>query len=62
MEATGQPRYYELGNELDRSEYQWSHEKYIERARGTIEAIGEVDQDARFVAFLREFDSALSWR
>jgi len=58
MEATGQPRYYELGNELDRSEYQWSHEKYIERARGSIEAIRKVDRDARFVAFLREFD----WR
>ena len=57
-EASGQPRYYELGNELDRSEYQWPHEKYIERARGTIEAIREVDRDARFVAFLREFD----WR
>ena len=58
VEAAGQPRYYELGNELDRSEYQWPHEKYIERARGTIEAIRRVDRDARFVAFLREFD----WR
>lgn len=58
MEATGQRRYYELGNELDRSEYEWSHEKYIERAKGTIEAVREVDEDARFVAFLREFD----WR
>jgi len=58
IEATGQPRYYELGNELDRSEYQWSHAKYIERARETIEAIRKVDRDARFVAFLREFD----WR
>jgi hypothetical protein len=57
-EATGLPRYYELGNELDRSEYQWPHEKYIERARGSIEAIRAVDRDARFVAFLREFD----WR
>jgi alpha-L-arabinofuranosidase len=55
-ESTGQPRYYELGNELDRSEYQWPNDKYIERARGTIEAIRAVDRDARFVAFLREFD------
>jgi alpha-L-arabinofuranosidase len=58
LESAGQARYYELGNELDRSEYQWSHEKYIARAKGNIDAIREVDRDARFVAFLREFD----WR
>lgn len=58
LAESGTPRYYQLGNELDRSHYQWSHKKYVERARGTIEAISEVDPDARFVAFLRDFD----WR
>ena len=48
-------RYYQLGNELDRNRYEWSHEKYISRSRATIEAIQSVDADARFIAFLREF-------
>ena len=51
-------RYYQLGNELDRSGYQWSHEKYIARSRATIDAILSVDPDAKFIAFLREFN----WR
>ncbi len=51
-------RYYQLGNELDRNRYQWSHEKYISRSLDTINAIHEVDPDARFIAFLREFN----WR
>jgi hypothetical protein len=50
------PRYYQLGNELDRAEYQWPTEKYIERARLTMEAVKAVDEQARFVAFLRDFD------
>lgn len=50
------PRYYQLGNELDRAEYQWPTEKYIERARLTMDAVKAVDPDARFVAFLRDFD------
>jgi alpha-L-arabinofuranosidase len=50
------PRYYQLGNELDRAEYQWPTEKYIERARLTMEAVKAVDPEARFVAFLRDFD------
>jgi len=50
------PRYYQLGNELDRSEYQWPHEKYVQRARGSIAAIREVDPEAKFVAFLRDFN------
>ena len=54
----GTIRYYQLGNELDRSKYQWSHAKYVERAKDTIEAIRDVDPEARFVAFLRDFD----WR
>jgi alpha-L-arabinofuranosidase len=50
------PRYYQLGNELDRADYQWPTEKYVARASATIEAMSAVDPDARFVAFLREFD------
>ncbi len=50
------PRYYQLGNELDRAGYQWSHEKYVARSAATIKAMREVDPEARFVAFLREFD------
>lgn len=49
-------RFYQLGNELDRAQFQWPHKKYIDRARSTIEAILKVDPDARIVAFLREFD------
>jgi alpha-L-arabinofuranosidase len=52
------PRYYELGNELDRATYQWSHDKYIRRSRANIDAIKAVDPEARFVAFVRDFD----WR
>lgn len=49
-------RYYHLGNELDRSVYEWPTEKYIQRSRDTIQAITKVDPDARFVAFLRDFN------
>lgn len=52
----GSPRYYQLGNELDRADYEWTHEKYIERAKSTMEAIRSVDPEARFVAFLRDYD------
>ena len=51
----GVPHFYQLGNELDRSKYEWSSEKYLERSRETIQNILEVDSDARFVAFLRDF-------
>lgn len=54
----GVPRYYQLGNELDRADFQWPPDKYIERAKGTMEAIRAVDPEAHFVAFLRDFN----WR
>lgn len=50
------PRYYHLGNELDRSEYQWPTEKYIQRARESMDAVLQADPGARFVPFLRDFD------
>jgi alpha-L-arabinofuranosidase len=58
LAESGMPRYYQLGNELDRAEIQWPHEKYIERAKGTMEAIRAIDPEAHFVAFLRDFN----WR
>ena len=52
----GSPHYYQLGNELDRSIYEWSTDKYIQRSLDTIHAINTVDPNARYVAFLRDFD------
>ncbi len=49
-------RFYQLGNELDRSEYEWPTHKYIARAKDTIAAVHQADPDARFVAFLRDFN------
>lgn len=49
------PRYYQLGNELDRSKYEWSPEHYAERAKAVADAIRSVDKDAEFIAFLRDF-------
>ena len=54
--AGGDRRYYHLGNELDRNRYRWPAAKYIERCRETIDAVREADPQARFVAFLRDFD------
>ena len=49
------PNYYQLGNELDRSKYEWSAEKYIARSIATIDAITKEEENAKFVAFLRDF-------
>lgn len=49
-------RFYHLGNELDRSDYEWPTDKYIQRAKDTVAAVRTVDPQARFVAFLRDFD------
>lgn len=47
---------YQLGNELERNRYEWTNEKYISRSRDTIDAILSVDPNAKFVAFMREFN------
>ena len=47
--------FFELGNELDRADYEWSHAKYIARSRANIDAIRAQDPNTRFVAFLRDF-------
>lgn len=49
-------RYYQLGNELDRNRYAWPVRKYVERCRDTMTAVRKEDPEARFVAFLRDFD------
>jgi hypothetical protein len=48
--------YYHLGNELDRSEFQWPTEKYVQRSLDSMKAVRAADPDARFVPFLRDFD------
>lgn len=53
--VAGGKRYYQLGNELDRSKYEWPHDKVAARAKATVDAVAKVDADAEFVAFLREF-------
>lgn len=50
-----QNRLYQLGNELDRAEYEWSPAKYVERSRAVIDAVHEADPSARVIAFLRDF-------
>lgn len=54
--TTGIPRYYHLGNELDRSEFQWPTDKYIQRSLASIAAVRKADPGAQFVPFLRDFD------
>jgi len=49
-------RYYQLGNELDRNHYQWSHDKYVSRSLASINRILAIDPNARFVPFMREFN------
>ena len=51
-------RVYQLGNELDRAKYEWPHSKYLERCRATMDAVRKVEPQARFIAFLRDFN----WR
>lgn len=50
------PRMYHLGNELDRNRYRWPPGKYVARCRDTMAAVRTADPQARFVAFLRDFD------
>lgn len=47
---------YQLGNELERNHYEWPASKYVSRSRDTINAMRTVDPNAKFVAFMREFD------
>ena len=56
LKPLGIPRLYQLGNELDRGSTEWPHDKYVSRALDTMKAMGEADPDARFIAFVREFN------
>lgn len=47
---------YQLGNELERNRYEWPNAKYVSRSRDSINAIRTVDPNAKFVAFMREYD------
>jgi len=60
FDPTRGPRWYHLGNELDRNRYQWPVERYVQRCRETMAAVRAADPESRFVAFLRDFD--LGWR
>jgi len=48
--------YLQLGNELDRSIYQWPTDKYVERSKATMAAVAEENDNATYVAFLRDYD------
>jgi len=54
-DSSNDVNYFQLGNELDRFKYEWSSEKYIARSIATIDKISKEDEDAKFVAFLRDF-------
>ena len=47
---------FQLGNELERNRYEWPNEKYVSRSRDTINAMLGVNPNAKFVAFMREFN------
>ena len=48
--------YFQLGNELDRHKYEWSPDKYVERALASANEILKVNENAQFIAFLRDFE------
>ena len=50
------PHYYHLGNELDRSVYEWPTQKYVQRSLDSMKSIRAADPNAQFVPFLRDFD------
>lgn len=51
---------WELGNELDRGEYHWGADKYIDASRRVAAAIRGADPQARFVAIMEDY--AAHWR
>ncbi|WP_324778861.1 hypothetical protein [Thiobacillus sedimenti] len=48
---------WELGNELDRGQYQWPPERYSARALEIARAIRSADPAARFVNLLEDYDA-----
>lgn len=53
---------WELGNELDRGEYHWSADKYLDASRQVAEAIRRADPQARLVAIMEDYDAHWRWR
>jgi alpha-L-arabinofuranosidase len=47
---------WELGNELDRLSYKWTPKKYSKRAIEVANAIKDVDDQAKFVSILRDYN------
>lgn len=51
------PLHLQLGNEVDRSKYEWTAEQYVERAKAVVDIIEENNLESRFtfVNFMRDF-------
>jgi hypothetical protein len=58
VDKTTEVRYYQLGNELDRADYEWPVDKYVQRCAAVIKSVLAADPSARLVPFVRDFD----WR
>lgn len=52
---------WELGNELDRGEYLWSAEKYLDVSKRVANAIRSADPQARLVAIMEDYDAHWRW-
>ena len=52
------PLHLQLGNELDRSKYEWTADKYAERAKAVMDIIKEnrLSDEFEFVNFMRDFN------
>lgn len=53
---------WELGNELDRGDYSWSVDKYVDVSRQVAGAIRHADPQARFVAIMEDYDANWHWK
>lgn len=60
--AAGPILRWELGNELDRGEYHWDADKYIDVSRRVAAAISGADPQARFVAIMEDYAAHWRWR
>ena len=49
------PLFLELGNELDRSKYEWTPQEYVDRSLTTVETISAEIDNVEFVPALRDF-------
>ena len=49
------PFYLELGNELDRSKYEWTPQEYVDRSLANVEAINAEIDSVKFIPALRDY-------